>query len=262
MKNTPGTPEKRNLDEKTRAFDEGYFHSGNYESVNFGRFSQYWWARRYYAGLVRRFKRSGRVLEIGCGLGHLLLRLEKGFETYGIDVSEFAIERAREAAPSAHLQVMPAQDIDTFEQGFFDAIVGLHVIEHLEDPESVLRKCAHISKPGALILLATPNLRAPFIRLKGSEWHGYKDPTHINLKYPEEWRRLVEASGYRVLKLFSDGLWNVPYLPWIPAKLQLAVFGLPAALQLAVGGAFNPIRLGESAIIIARKVDAKAKESP
>ncbi len=250
---TPSVPNKPGASGQRPAFDEEYFRSWNYQSVSFGRFSQYWWARRYYAGLVRRHQRSGRVLEIGCGLGHLLSRLEKDFETYGIDVSEYAIKRAGDVTPHSHLEVLPAEGIDKFGPAFFDSIVGLHVVEHLEDPEDVVRKCAHISKPGALLLLATPNLRAPFIRLKGDEWHGYKDPTHISMKYPDEWRRLIENSGYRVLKMFGDGLWNVPYLPHIPAKAQLLVFGLPGALQVLVGGTFNPLRLGENVIILARK---------
>jgi 2-polyprenyl-3-methyl-5-hydroxy-6-metoxy-1,4-benzoquinol methylase len=254
-----GVPDRPLGDQQRPAFDEAYFRSWNYESVNFGRFSQYWWARRYYATLVRRYQRSGRLLEIGCGLGHLLSRLEDRFETYGIDVSEFAIERARETAPRSRLQVLEAERIDSFGPAFFDAVVGLHLIEHLEQPEAVLQKCAYISRPGALLLLATPNLRAPFIRLKGAEWHGYKDPTHINMKKPEEWHDLIEACGYRVLKIFSDGLWNVPYLPWIPPKLQLLVFGLPATLQVILGGTFNPVRLGENAVIVARREAAGAE---
>lgn len=252
MAETPRAEEQRKA-----AFDEEYFHSRNYEAVTFRRFSQYWWARRYYATLVRRYARSGRVLEIGCGLGHMLARLEDDFETYGTDVSSFAIEQAREVAPRSHLQVLPAEGVDAFEAGFFDAIVGLHVVEHLEDPEAVVRKLARISKAGALLLLATPNLRAPFIKLKGDEWHGYKDPTHINMKQPEEWRALLERSGYKVEKVFSDGLWNVPYIPVIPAKLQLLIFGWPAALQVLLGGTFNPLRLGEDAVIIARKRGAE-----
>jgi len=254
--NAPEMPDRPGAERQEPGFDESYFRSWNYESVSFGRFSQYWWARRYYARLARRYQGSGRVLEIGCGLGHLLSRLEDHFETYGIDVSEYAIERARETARRSRLQVLPAENVDTFGPAFFDAIVALHVIEHVGDPEAVLSKCAYVSRPGALLLLATPNLQAPLIRLKGAEWHGYKDPTHVNLKQPDEWCRLLDGCGYRVVKIFGDGLWNVPYLPWIPAKLQLVFFGLPAILQVTLGGTFNPLRLGENAVIIARKAGA------
>lgn len=234
-------------------YDESYFRSYNYEGASLGRFSMYWWARRYYATLVKRRRHSGRLLEIGCGLGHLLARLENRFETFGIDISEYAVAQARRVARRSTVEVLPAEGIDRFGPDAFDVIVALHLMEHLHDPALVLRKCAQVSRRGGLLLMTTPNLRAPFIRLKGEEWQGYKDKTHINMKEPHVWRQLLEASGFRVEKVFGDGLWNVPYVTFIPARIQLAFFGLPAAVQTLTGTTFNPARLGENLIILAEK---------
>ncbi len=156
-----------------------------------GRFNQYWWARRFYASLIERYGGSGRVLEIGCGLGHVLARLEDRFETHGIDVSSFAIEQARKNSPHSVLQVATAEEIESLP-GPFDTIAAFHVVEHLTDPASVLQTCGRMTRPGGCLLIATPNPQAPFARRKGERWYANQDPTHISLMNPGEWRALVE----------------------------------------------------------------------
>lgn len=234
-------------------FDETYFSSGNYAELKTGKTSMYFWARRFYANLVLHYRRGGRLLEIGSGLGHLLARLQDHFEAYGTDISEFGIQQAGKVATKADLRVLPAERLGEFGPDFFDVIVGLHVVEHLQDPLAALRTCHTILRPGGMLLLATPNLSAPLKRFKGQEWHGYKDPTHISLKKPDEWQRLLKEAGFTVKRAFGDGLWNVPYVKYVPASLQLAFFGWPAAIQTLLGRPLIPVRLSESLIVIAEK---------
>ena len=102
-------------------------------------------------------------------------------------------------------------------------------------------------------MFATPNLSSVMRGRKGEEWHGVKDKTHVSLRPPEEWVALTERNGFRVLKMFGDGLWDSPYWPVIPAVLQKVVFGLPAALQVLTVGSFMPVRWGENLVVVARK---------
>lgn len=218
-----------------------------------GRLNQYWWARRFYAQLIKRYRRSGRLLEIGCGLGHVLMRLEDRFETYGIDVSEYAVEQARANAPRSTLRVATAEEIGSLP-GPFDVIAAFHVVEHLQDPLAVLRECARLTTPGGLLVIATPNPEAPFAKRKGERWYARRDPTHISLKPPSEWLALVRDAGFRMSKAFGDGLWDVPYVPLIPAKLQLALVGLPAAIQTITCVPFIPVRFGEALLVVAERL--------
>jgi 2-polyprenyl-3-methyl-5-hydroxy-6-metoxy-1,4-benzoquinol methylase len=246
--------EEANRRNSVSEFNKDYFRSYNYEKVTFKKYSMYWWARRYYAGLIRRRLKGGRIIEIGCGLGHLLGNLEGDFETYGVDISAYAIEEARRNAPRTCLKQLSAEEVDTFGPEFFDGVIILHVVEHLKDPLAVLKSCNLITRKGGLLLFTTPNLKAPFRRLKGKEWQGIKDKTHISLHEPEEWRTMAEDAGYHMETLCTDGLWNVPYLPLIPSFLQLFIFGTPAAIQVLTCSTFNPVWLGENLIIIARKL--------
>ena len=77
-------------------FDEHYFSSDTYQDVSFRKYSQYWWSNRFYAILARRFgKTKGKFLEIGCGLGHLVGQLEDTFDTYGLDINPWALQKAK-----------------------------------------------------------------------------------------------------------------------------------------------------------------------
>lgn len=239
-------------------YGEQYFRSYNYADRPLGRFSMYWFARRYYAALVRRYAPPGvnrRLLELGCGLGHLLGLLAADFECVGVDIAPYSIEQLRRHAPRAEGHVMSADDLSAFGDGEFSAVVALHLVEHLPDPAGTLRQVNRISRPGGALLLATPNPNYSLRRFKDPLTDAIgKDPTHINVQPPDQWRAWVEASGYQVLRHFGDGLWDVPYVPVLPRAVQFGLFGLPALAQVITRTTLTPLSLGVNQILIARKV--------
>ena len=236
-------------------YDAAYFERWNYADRGRGAFSMYWFARRYYAALVRRHaRRGGRLLEIGCGLGHLLGLLQDDFRCTGIDLIDYGVEQTRLHAPRAEALRMSADDLGAFESGTFSAVVSLHVVEHLAAPDEVLRQVGRILEPGGLFLFATPQPEYALRRFKdrASDAIG-KDPTHINVHPPATWRRWCEAGGLEVVKQFGDGLWDVPYVPLVPRSAQFALFGLPAFLQVITRTTWTPLALGVNQITVARR---------
>ena len=74
------------------AFDENYQYFQ--QIARAGRFSVPWWSAFFYARLMRRNvprAQSNRVLEVGCGFGWVLENLERDYETFGMDISAYAI---------------------------------------------------------------------------------------------------------------------------------------------------------------------------
>lgn len=246
-------------DDPHAAFQDGYFQKWNYADRGRGRFSMYWFARRYYAALVRRYapRDHGPLLEIGCGEGDLLSLLQDDFDAIGIDVIPGAVARTRRVAPRAEVRLQGAEDLSGFETGAFSAVVSLHVVEHLNDPAATIGEVARLLKPGGLFLFATPQPDYAMRRFKdrASDAIG-KDLTHINVQPPAVWRGWCEASGFEVLRHFADGLWDVPYLPVIPARVQFAVFGLPALAQVLTRTTLTPLSMGVNQILVARKIEA------
>ncbi|MBN1680410.1 MAG: class I SAM-dependent methyltransferase [Anaerolineae bacterium] len=258
--NTSHTPRNKPIPGSEAPLDEygeHYFQNYNYADRPLGRFSMYWFARRYYAALVRRFAPSGggKLLEMGCGLGHLTGLLQDDFQAVGIDIAAYSIEQLRINAPRAEGIVMSAEDLSRFGTGEFSVVVALHLVEHLTDPADTIRQINRILRQDGLFLFATPNPGYLLRRLKDPQTDAIgKDPTHINVQPPRQWRSWCEASGFRILRHFGDGLWDVPYVPLVPNVIQFGVFGFPALLQVITQTTFTPLALGVNQIAVARKI--------
>ena len=237
------------------AFDEKYFSTHTYQNVSFSKYSQYWWSNRFFAVLARRYGRRGsRLLEIGSGLGHLVGQLEGSFETFGLDLNHWAVNRSKSVAGRTSLETASAQALP-YSNLSFGVVIIKHIVEHLPDPNQAIREIGRILEPDGILILATPNLDSLLKPWKGSNWIGYLDPTHISLKPPDEWIRLIRSAGLHPIKVFADGFWNVPYIPLVPNPLQKVFFGSLGGVQALTGLVFLPVRWGESVIVIAQKGD-------
>ena len=235
-------------------FNQDYFSTGPYAQVNFARYSQYWWSNRYYAMLARRYgPPNGRLLELGCGMGHLLAWLSGQYQVFGSDINSWALSQAKLNVPQGQFVLLSADASLAFPSAAFDIVIAKHVVEHLSHPEQAISEISRAMKPSGLLVLVTPNLDSPMRIRKKSNWIGFKDPTHISLKPPDEWLAALRLNGLLPRKVFSDGFWDAPYLPLVPAFLQKLFFGFPGGLQAILGWSIIPLRMGESLIVLADK---------
>ncbi|HLH22016.1 MAG TPA: class I SAM-dependent methyltransferase [Chloroflexota bacterium] len=245
------------MDTVPAAPDAGAYDAAYYAArYRYHPTSMYWWSVRYYARLVLRHlpaTTSGRprVLEIGCGVGHVLARLSGRCAVVGLDLSPEALRQARAVVPRARLLEGSADRLP-FADACFDAVLARHVLEHLPRPAAAIAELRRVLRPGGTLVAAMPNPSSIMRPVKGAAWVGFRDPTHVSLLLPTEWQRLFAAAGFRVLDEHGDGLWDVPYLPLVPTPLQLALFALPAAAQVLAAGSFIPTRAGESVIFALR----------
>ena len=93
-----------------------------------------------YIRLIRYLRKqikTGRLLEVGCGVGYFLAQAEKYFETYGIDISPIAIQYAKKNTTKSILTVGSATNLP-FKNDFFNIVVALDVLEHIHNPLSAL----------------------------------------------------------------------------------------------------------------------------
>jgi SAM-dependent methyltransferase len=204
----------------------------------------------FYARLVRRQRpRGGRLLDFGCGTGHLLRRLTGHFEAYGYDASPHARNRCRLTAPDATI----LEDWRTVEPASLDVIVSLHTFEHVARPFPLVRELGSRLVPGGLLLFVVPNPGGLGHRLKREQWFAYRDPTHCSLLSRGEWATLIRRAGLEIRWVRGDGMWDPPYVRGLPRAWQRVLFGAPAAVQLVspLRRPFIPPTLGECLIVAA-----------
>src|SRR5438034_11555855 len=111
-------------------------------------------------GLTRN-TRHPRFLDIGAGSGVFVKAFqERGWEAFGIELSESCVRFARERRNILTISQCPIEAAD-FPGEFFDIINFWHVIEHVRDPWWIIRKIGDWLKPGGILILGTPNPESP-----------------------------------------------------------------------------------------------------
>ncbi len=112
-----------------------------------------------FKGRLDKIKEYGkiqkkRILDIGCATGIFLkICKDEGWDTYGVEISNFAGEFARK---TYDLKIFIGELYKTkYKSNFFDVTTGWDLIEHVEDPVKLLEEIKRILKPGGYIALET-----------------------------------------------------------------------------------------------------------
>lgn len=130
---------------------------------------RYWLRRQRVLSWARRIP-PGRLLEIGCGIGALMLDFKLlGFDCTGVEISAEARAKAHQALQGAGIPVLaePAEDWE----GTFDVVCAFEVLEHIEDDLATLTQWRNFLRPGGHLLLSVPAHPALWNQL--DEWAGH-----------------------------------------------------------------------------------------
>jgi 2-polyprenyl-3-methyl-5-hydroxy-6-metoxy-1,4-benzoquinol methylase len=141
------------------------------------------WAEheRYKMDIVQKFVPGGRLLEIGpASGGFALMAKQAGFEVEVIEMNRDCCDFLSRAV-GVHA-IHSASETDALEQAADPDVIALwHVIEHLPDPWTLLKRAAGKLRPGGILILASPNPEAFQFGLLGSRWVHIDAPRHLAL---------------------------------------------------------------------------------
>ena len=150
----------------------------------------------------------GSVLDVGCGSGGVGagLREAGASRLTGIEVVPEQAELAR--AQYDHVVAAPVEEALEQLEGPFDTILCLDVLEHLVDPEHVMRNLRDVAAPGARLQVSLPNARHVSLMvdliLRGTfgytEW-GHRDRTHLRWFTRRDIVEAMERTGWSVRRI-------------------------------------------------------------
>ncbi len=158
--------------------------------------------------LIKRFKPTGRFLDVGCNMG-MLLRLVRSMGWTGIGVepsatlATLATERFHLDVYNCFLNQVPAK-----EHGAFDIVALSDVFEHITEPLPFLADAAKFLKPDGLLYIKVPNARwnsfkQAMLKLRGrvpkqGVWDSYEHVVHYT---DQTLRKMLDRAGFDVVTM-------------------------------------------------------------
>jgi ubiquinone/menaquinone biosynthesis C-methylase UbiE len=151
----------------------------------------------YFRFMTLEHEPVGTLLDVGCGGGRFLNRMQKrGWKVEGSDFDEQATKKVT----SRYGIKTYVGDLCQCElpSNSFDVITMSQTIEHLYTPETTLRECLRILKPGGLLVMTTPNVNSIAAAEFGAHWRGWEAPRHLHLFSVESLQRLTQHVGFEI----------------------------------------------------------------
>jgi 2-polyprenyl-3-methyl-5-hydroxy-6-metoxy-1,4-benzoquinol methylase len=160
---------------------------------------------------------SGRLVDVGCGAGHLMAALRGRFSSCcGLD----AVRYEGLPADCDFVRV----DLDAADWPIAgstaDVVTAIEVIEHLENPWAFTRQLARLVKPGGLVVVTTPNqlsalsLLTLVAKRRFAAFHDVHYPAHRTALLECDLHRAAQASGLSVLETSYSLCGRLPLVGW------------------------------------------------
>jgi len=172
-----------------------------------------------------------QVLDVGCGDGRYLEMLHNlGIprnHLYGVEMSEDRIGYLNDLGFKGYYGRI--EDIkEDLPPASFDLIILLQVLEHVENPRTLMQSLAGLLKQGGILIIETPNAESlDFNLFCHGYWGGYHFPRHWNLMNRQTLTRLtleynLEVKSFNYLSAHSFCIFSLHHLikykwrsPWL-----------------------------------------------
>lgn len=168
----------------------------------------------YYRWIIKvlQLKPNTRILDVSCGEGILLreiVRLNKNIETYGLDISNVAVDIAKKNSPESKIVLADGQKIP-YADSFFDYITCLGSLEHYLDPELGIKELSRVGKKSAKFCIVLPNsfdidLLLEVLKTGKKSAQDFQIIERTATK--NEWTDLLDKNGLKVKAVYASNLW-------------------------------------------------------
>jgi len=185
--------------------------------------------------LSQNVKISSKILDIGCGGGLLTSYLaEKGYQVYGIDLSQKSLDVAilqdtdqKISYLKASAEKLPYDDMS------FDAVCMMDLLEHVDDYSIVIQEASRVLKPGGILFFHTfnRNLLSKIVIINGVEWFVKNTPNDMHI-----YEKFIKPSELK--KVFNQNFLEVEHLKGLIPNILSKSF-LKLLLKREIDGNFS-----------------------
>lgn len=181
--------------------------------------------------IIKKYQKTGRILDIGCGNGGLS-RLLPGYSYTGIETPFFP-------SPNPQVKLVGVEGMKG-EPRSFDLVTFWQSLEHLRDPQLALKKAYQALKEDGTLIIECPNFSSREKLLFGSRWFHLDPPRHLFHFTPAGLVKLLKQNGFQII------VQRQIYAPeYVPIGLAQSILFLlsPRLAVVAQGGIKSPAGL-------------------
>lgn len=201
--------------------------------------------------------KNARIMDLGAGQGAFSQRLaDNGYDVTSVDIDpgDFRARGVQFIALDFNSEVAVSNFLAEHKE-CYDAVIGMEVIEHVENPWDYVRLLKKLVKNNGLIVITTPNIESYISKitylLRGTHYHfsdsDFKQSGHINPVGYSEITKILERTGLRTIVV--EDICKLP-LFHISHNIRLTLVSL---FGLFLRGLFWRRSAGDILLVVARK---------
>ena len=148
---------------------------------------------------IRHYKKSGKLLDVGCGSGEFLdFTRRNGFEVWGTEIFKFAAELAKKFTNNICINFLTNCK---FESNSFDVVNLTDVLHQMSEPENELKEIRRIIKSDGILVIEVPDSDCWQFKLFKQDWFYQDSPRHISYFNQRNLSLLLKKCCFNVVSL-------------------------------------------------------------
>jgi SAM-dependent methyltransferase len=156
----------------------------------------------------RKASRTIRFLDIGCGGGTLMQKVQQRLQSKGRQAIPMGIEVSKQLASIAQAKIAEfggkvlvqgsVDGVMELETGGVDLVIMSSFLEHEFQPLRLFRELRRVLDPDGSIVLKVPNFACWNRIVRGRKWSGFRYPDHVSYFTPHTLAALAKEESYTV----------------------------------------------------------------